>query len=184
MSMKIDNLVEEVDEGFLYTDESVTIQHIVQRSLDKTYTVTVNGASASFEVVEPTSPPEPASLQVTMVEAVPSMVYSGEDVSIYATVTNLGEETGSESFALRIDGAELESKEADLLGGAEISLVFTVTMDYEAGVYEFTIGGESVSVEVQEQEERLPWTTIITVLVILVAIIVYLYYQRTQGAGF
>ena len=55
-------------------------------------------------------------------------------------------------------------------------------MDYEAGTYEFAIGGESVTVEVQAQEARFPWFTIVAVLVILVAIAVYLYNQRRQSA--
>ena len=180
--LKVNGATVATDTGLLGNGTSLELSHKVIYAQAGIYSVSVEEASTSFTVEQPPTPPKPAHFQVTNIELVPASVIQGEEVTVFATVTNLGELLGTASFTMKLDTEDISSEEATLGGGDTINIVFTIVANLVPGIHEVQVGSLSTSLTVQEAPRQMPWFTIITGAIILVAGIgLYFYNKRTQA---
>ena len=88
----------------------------------------------------------------------PFEVDVGETVTIGIMVSNTGEEEGSYTITLKINGVAEETKEITLAGGASETVTFTTARD-KAGIYSVDVDGLTDSFTVKEEEEAAPPST-------------------------
>ncbi|MCW4026736.1 MAG: hypothetical protein NWE76_04540 [Candidatus Bathyarchaeota archaeon] len=81
----------------------------------------------------------PASFTISDLTVTPSEVEAGDEVTISATVTNVGGTEGSYTVALEVDGSAEQSKTVTLAAGASTSVKFRVTQT-NAGTYSVKVG--------------------------------------------
>ncbi len=130
--------------------ETTTENFEVVEQAEGTYEVKVGDLTKSFEITSEAQPPTPAEFQLTNLVINPRSVLANEPVSISATVTNIGEESGSYSVDLTIDGVVKETKTGELSGGATVVLVFSVT-EANPGAHTVMVGSLSGSFTVEAQ---------------------------------
>lgn len=88
---------------------------------------------------KPTTPtPAPAEFEISNLVITPSEVEVGESAKITVEVSNIGETEGSYTVALKIDGAEVENKEATVAAGDSETVSFTIVKDIR-GTYSIQI---------------------------------------------
>lgn len=152
--LSIDSVEEETETVTLAGSASSTITFTVARTIEATYSVEVNGLSSSFTVETPfiPEPPTPAEFEVSSLSITPSEVDGGDDVSVSMTVTNVGEESGSYTIEVMIDGVLVDSGTVTLDGGASQSVGFTVTSDV-VGSHSVEVDGLSGSFSVRAPPE-------------------------------
>ncbi len=111
--------------------ESKTVSRTIFPTAVGTYNVTVMGMTGSFTVSPvptPPTPPTPAEFTVSNLIISPEDVDEGEAVTISVDVTNVGEEMGSYTVDLVLNGVVVESEEIPTLwGGMTVTVVFELT---------------------------------------------------------
>ena len=132
----------------LDSGESETVQFEVVGDAEGDYVVNLGDLATSFEIASEAQPAKPAEFQVTELAVNPPSVMSGEIVTVSVKVSNVGEETGSYSVGLTIDGATIETKEVTLSGGATQTVKFAVT-GTASGAHTVGIGALSGSFDVE-----------------------------------
>jgi hypothetical protein len=105
-----------------------------------TYTLEVGGISTTLNVLKP------ARLIVTQVTVSPWFVFPGEEVTITATVRNMGGVTGSMTPILYVNGVEEDSRQVTLEPDAVEDVSFSLARDVP-GEYEIDISGSSTSAQ-------------------------------------
>jgi hypothetical protein len=125
-----------------------------ENELVELYVGTTKAAEARFKsggivrldlAVEVAPPPlEPAAFEVSDLSISPASTQAGEPVSISFIVTNTGDEEGTYTVTLKVNGEVEATREVTLAGGAEASLTFTVIRE-NAGTYEVEVDGLSGS---------------------------------------
>lgn len=78
------------------------------------------------------SSPTPANFEVSNLVVSPLEVESGEEVTISATVTNVGEESGSYTVEVNLNDAVVYTETIPLNGGESTLVTFTVTRNIKA----------------------------------------------------
>jgi len=109
--------------------------------------------------------PDPAHFVVTGLNITPAEVMVEESVTISLNVTNDGEETGTYTVELKINGQTIDSQVVTLDGGQSETVRFTVT-EAEAGQYEVTVSGLSGSFTVVKTSLWWIWLIIAAVVII------------------
>ena len=96
---------------------------------DYTVALTVtddDGATdTTTQTVSVSEAPTAASFQVSGL-TVESPVTQGDDAAVTATVENTGDESGTQTVALAVDGSQTDSESVTLAGGASQQVAFTV----------------------------------------------------------
>ena len=82
--------------------------------------------------------PEPEGFTVSRLKIPVLQESSGEGVEIGVTVKNNGEEEGTHTLVLKIDGAVAETKDVTLAGGASQYVIFTIGV-HQQGTHNVTI---------------------------------------------
>ena len=125
--------------------ESKTVSKNITLDMIGEYHVWVEGLTGIFTVG--TWPPEPplksAEFEVTDIVITPEEVEPGDEVTISALVTNIGEETGDYTVTLGMENgliAFMSEAEVTLEGGESKTVPFTFTMNNE-GIYTVTVDG-------------------------------------------
>jgi hypothetical protein len=111
----------------LDSKNTTTVQFEVTEENEGTYEVKVGDLTKSFEISSDAQPTKPAEFQVTDLTINPSSVMAGESVAISVKVANVGEETGTYTVNLKIDGTITETKNVTLSGAATQLVDFSVT---------------------------------------------------------
>ena len=106
----------------------------------------------AFTVLAYTSP---ANLEVSAFSLSPSVVNTGESVTIRATITNDGDLAGSYTATLKINGKAAETKEVNVAGHNSQEAIFIVTQE-TAGTYEVSLGSASGTFSVSETAAEAP----------------------------
>ena len=96
----------------------------------------------------------------------PKEVTPGEEISIFLTIVNEGEETGTASFEVLLDNTPILTKDATLSAGGSSTLFYSYTADLDPGTYTFSSGDYSDTVTVSSVPGRIPWATILVVIII------------------
>ncbi|MFC1804195.1 magnesium transporter MgtE N-terminal domain-containing protein, partial [Thermoproteota archaeon] len=179
VQVKINGETTFTDQGALEPGDSLTMSHTLVQDTFGTYTVEVLGITADFEVVELVipEPPEPANIIVNSVEITPTQIAQGAEIQIVVEVENTGEEAGTEDIELFIDQTLLETKEIFLAGSDVTTLLFTMIADFDEGVHEISVSEKTTSFEIIIEKGQIPWTAIITILVVIAVIVYYLISQ-------
>ncbi|MFP8890785.1 CARDB domain-containing protein [Natrialbaceae archaeon A-CW2] len=103
----------------------------------------------------PPSPPDdddPAAFELSELALEPSEIEVGEETTVSATVTNVGDETGSYEVKLLVDGEEVDNESVSLAGGSSETVVFDAAL-YHPGTVPISLDDESVgTVTVTEVE--------------------------------
>ncbi|PVX27754.1 MAG: hypothetical protein CW716_00690 [Candidatus Bathyarchaeum sp.] len=132
----------------LDSKETTTVQFNVTEEAEGTYVVKVGDLTESFEISSNAQPAKPAEFQVTDLTINPSSVMAGESVAISVKVTNVGEETGTYSVNLKIDGTTADTRSVTLSGAATQLIEFSVT-ETTAGTHTVEVDNETGSFTVE-----------------------------------
>jgi len=140
--------------------ESKTVSRTITPDAVGDYDVTVDGLSGSFTVVpipviiEPV--PKPAAFEFSNLAVFPEEVEEGEEVTVSADVTNVGEEMGGYTVELLLDGLVVDSEEIPPFGGGvTVTVVFDILGD--VGTHEVEVEGMTVSFTVLPHPEEPPF---------------------------
>ncbi|WP_207590098.1 CARDB domain-containing protein [Halomontanus rarus] len=107
------------------------------------YDIEIGGASAgTLTVVEPEPEPEPAAFDVSDADLSESEIAAGDSVDVTATVSNTGEESGTHTAELTVDGDVVAEQDVTLEGGESDTVTFTETFD-DAGEYDVAVDDSS-----------------------------------------
>jgi len=184
VTLKVDGVAVDSETVTLDGGASTTVSFTVVKNVAGTYTVAVDGLSGSF-TVSAAPPPAPAEFEVSDLSVSPSEVEPGESVTVSATVSNVGEESGSYTVELKVDGVVVDSVMVTLDGGASMSVSFTVTSEVE-GSHTAEVDGLSGSFTVTAPPppppppKPFPWIWVgLIVVIVVVVVLYYLYRQRT-----
>jgi S-layer protein (TIGR01567 family) len=107
----------------------------------------------------------------------PLLAETGDDVTISATVRNIGTETGEEDVQLLINGNVEASQQIILDPDQEETVSFTVSMD-EAGIYNVAIGTLNGNFEIEESQ-GIPAAGIAIALMAVIAVALWVARKRT-----
>jgi len=155
------DLPEGVDEGDLviaYYDEDAGEWVKLDTTVDPvTHTITaVVNSFTIFAVIAPTPAAplpalalEPATFTSSSLSISPLEVDTGETVTISVLMANTGEEAGSYTVILKINGVVEETKEITLAGDASKAVAFTTSRD-KAGNYSVDVDGLAGSFTAKE----------------------------------
>ncbi len=135
--------------GQVNGETSTTVLFEVSEPAEGTYQVQVGGLSGSFQVNPEAPPAKPAEFQVSNLAVNPSVVQKGASATITASVTNIGELSGSYTATLTVNDQTVGSKDLQLAGGETVTVSFTVS-ESATGSYNIKIGDASTTLLVQE----------------------------------
>ncbi len=146
--LKINDAV--VDTTTISLDGGASQKVTFTTSRDETgaYTVNVDGLTLTFVVKAlpvPPGPPvplKPAEFVTSGLTITPTVVDTGESVTISVLVNNTGELAGTYQISLKSDNVVVATKDVSLDGGASQMATFTTSKDV-AGTYAIDIGGLS-----------------------------------------
>jgi len=117
--------------------ESEEVEFKLTPEADGTYRVEVDGLSDTFEVSTPPIPLKPAEFEISALVVSPGTVVEGEQVTVTVNVENKGEEEGTHTVLLEVDGRVTELTEITLEGGESTIVTFNIMEaagDYAVGV--------------------------------------------------
>ena len=98
-------------------------------------------------------PLAPAEFALSNLAVSPTTVETGETVTVSVTVTNVGEETGSHTAELLVDGSKVDEETVTLEGEASETVEFT-DVSGEEGAHTVSIGDLSGSFTVTAPPEE------------------------------
>jgi len=142
------------------------------------YEVEVYGVTTTFTVVQPTPPLTPAVLLLTRLEISPEEIERGEEIIVFATFINEGQQQGSKLVDLKINNEAVQTKEITLEGGATITVYFNTAVDNDPGLYLASVEDLSTSFNIISATTNLPWISIIVILIIISGGAAYYLYER------
>jgi len=151
--------------------ESKIVTHTLTRNTVGDYDVTVDGLTGSFTVKSP--PFKPAEFTVSDLTVSPSEVDEGDPVTVTVKITNIGEQMGSHTVTLKLDGVETQTAETTLIGEASTTINFTLTE--AAGEHIIEINGLTDSFTVTAPTKGISPMIIIGILVLIIALGIYIY---------
>jgi len=177
VNLKIDGTTEESTQLTLAADDEETVTWTVSKTVAKTYNVDVNGLTGSFTVEEPV-PPTPAEFVLSNLVVSPTTVETGETVTVSVTVANVGEESGSYTAELLVDGSKVDDDTVTLVGGASETVEFTGVSGDE-GAHTVSVGdlSGSFTVTAPPEEPGLNWA-LYAVAGIVILVIAYIVYKQ------
>ncbi|MEM4619284.1 MAG: CARDB domain-containing protein [Desulfurococcaceae archaeon] len=177
VNLKINGLDEASKDIKLAPRESTTVTFKVRRDVPGIYNVEVNGLTGRFILKAPL---KPAEFRITSLSISPSEVKPGEVVKITINITNVGEETGSYTVKLKVDGAIVDSKTITLSGGESKIVIFEVTRNV-VGTYEIEVNGQRGTFTVKEAvtpltpiKTWLPYIGFVIVIILILALATFL----------
>jgi len=128
--------------------ETTSVQFEIVENAEGEYVVKLGSLTTSFRITSEAQSVKPAEFHVTDLAVNPSLVIADEVVEISVKVTNVGEESGTYTVNLKIDGATRDSKDVTLAGQATDVVEFEVT-ETNAGTYNVEIDGATGSFTVE-----------------------------------
>jgi hypothetical protein len=158
-------------EGFNVTLEpsaSTVVSFIIVEDDPGSHGVGVGALTGTFNVLQP------AEFEISDLSIAPDEVEEGGEVTISVSVSNIGEEEGSHTVELKLDGSVTDDRSLTLEGGADTTVSFSVLMgvgthtaEIESLTGSFTI---TASPE-QPSQQSFPWTTAIAVGAVALVVI-------------
>ena len=182
VSLEINGVVEDSEAVTLDGGESAEISFTVEKGVAGSYTIEVDGLTGSFTVTKPEEPvkPKPAEFEVSSLSVSPSEVEPDEPVQVSVTVKNVGEESGTHTIAVKVDGATVDYKDVTLAGGESKSVTFTVTAKAE-GSHTVEVDGQRESFTVTVKPKPFPWVYVVVAVVIIAVAVMMLDRRRSSS---
>ena len=116
-----------------------TITFMLVKDEVGTYSIEIDGLTATLEVVKP------AEFQVSALGTTPAEIVAGEEFTIDADIRNVGGVEGTYTATLRVDGKVVESKDITVDAGATKKASFTYSLEV-AGAHTIELGGATTPV--------------------------------------
>ena len=148
LELFLNNQKKETKSIQLDAGKTTSVQFEVVENAEGEYTVKLGSLTTSFRITSGAQPVKPAEFQVTDLTVNPSSALAGEVVEISVKVTNVGEESGTYTVNLKIDGTTRDTKDVTLAGQATDVVEFEVT-ETNAGTYNVEIDGVTGSFNVE-----------------------------------
>ncbi|MBA7641139.1 hypothetical protein ES703_48812 [subsurface metagenome] len=104
----------------------------------------------TFAIIGRVTPPAPAAFTVSSLAVSPGEVAPSEEVNISVLVANTGDESGSYTVVLKIDGVKEAEERVTVAAGSSQTVSFSVTKE-EAGSYSVDVSGLTGSFTVKEE---------------------------------
>jgi hypothetical protein len=148
LELFVNNQKRETKSIQLDAGKTKSVQFEITENAEGEYTVTLGSLTTSFKIISGAQPVKPAEFQVTDLTINPSTAMASEVVKISVEVTNVGEESGTYTVNLKIDGTTRDTKDVTVAGQATDIVEFEVT-ETNAGTHNVEVGGltESFTVE-------------------------------------
>jgi transcriptional regulator with XRE-family HTH domain len=164
---------------------------IAARDVPGTYTINIEGLSATFTVKEAVTPPdetepEPAEFTPSNLFISPAEVGIGETVTVSILVANTGDLTDSYEVTLKVDNVAIATRDVILAGGTSQTVSFTTTED-TAGTYTVDVNGLSDTFTVKTlvvPMKPINWgliTGIIAGAAVVIGVVIWLAFRRRQA---
>ena len=148
LELFVNDQIKETKSIQLDADESKSVQFELVENAEGEYTVRLGTLTTSFRITSEAQEIKPAEFQVTDLTVNPSSAIAGEAVEISVKVTNVGEESGTYTANLKIDGVTKDGKDVTLAGQATDVVKFEVT-ETNAGTYSAEVDGATGSFTVE-----------------------------------
>jgi hypothetical protein len=123
---------------------STKVSFSVTKSTAGSYAVKVGALTGSFTAVKPLTP---AAFTFSGLVVSPAEVAPGAEVTVSVTVKNTGEQSGTYSAELKLDGTTKETKTGTLAGGDSATVTFKVSSQAE-GTHAVQVGTQTGSFKV------------------------------------
>jgi len=120
---------------------STMVSFSISKTTAGTYAVKVGDLTGSFTVMKT---PTPAAFTFTGLVVSPADVAPGAEVTVSVTVKNTGEQSGTYSAELKLDGETKETKTGTLAGGISTTVTFKVSSQAE-GTHTVQVGTQTGS---------------------------------------
>jgi len=154
---------------------STTVLFSVTKTTAGSYTVKVGDLTGSLTVVKPLTP---AAFTFSSLTLSPADVEPKGEVTVSVKVENTGEQPGTYSAELKLDGASKETKTGTLAGGATATVTFKVSSQVE-GKHTVQVGDQTGSfTATTPPPDYTIWYTIGAVVIVAVVIAAYLLMKR------
>jgi hypothetical protein len=178
--VKINGLTELTEIITIAGGASTTVTFSIAKDEGGVYTVEADGLTDTFTVIFP-KPPVPAEFVLSDLIVSPNEINPGDLLTVTVEIENIGEESGSYTVVLSLDGVVKDSNSVTLDGGESASISFRLSSKDE-GDHVIEVDGLSSSFTVTE----LPVTPDYTMAYVLIAVIVlgaagYYYWKRNQA---
>jgi hypothetical protein len=177
--LKIDDIKEDSITVVLNGEASTRVAFSVTKISEGTYSVEIDGLLGNFTVVKPSTPPAPANFEIYNLEVTPDSIYPGEEVSTSLLVINVGEEYGSYTAEIEVDGTIVDSETVTLNGGESKSIRFTISSTIEGKhIVKIKSLTGSFNVTKPPQPQTLsPWVYV-GLAIIIVVVVAYIGYIK------
>lgn len=90
----------------------------------------------------------PAKIRVDSIEIYPTLIAIGEEATVIAKISNIGESEGSYDTILTINGSTYESQEVDVCAGCSLPVLFSVS-ENQTGDYTIAVAEKNGKLEVK-----------------------------------
>jgi len=178
--VKINGLTEVTETVSVAAGASTIVTFSVAKDEGGIYAVEADGQTDTFTVIAP-EPPVPAEFVLSNLVLSSGEVSPGESVSVSVEVENIGEESGSYTVELSLDGVIVETDSVALDGGESTSVSFSLSSEDE-GDHVVEVDGLSSSFTVTEPPVEPDYTWVyVLVAVLVLAAAGYYYWKRTQA---
>jgi hypothetical protein len=143
ISLRVNDTDEETRTMAIGAGETETASFTLTRSTSGTYNISLGGLSGSLTVLKP------AGFAMSNLVISPAQAIAGREVTIMCDVTNTGGVDGNCPVNLKVDGAQVDSKEVAVAAGATQTVAFSLVKDI-GGTYNVAIGDLSSTLVVSE----------------------------------
>jgi len=152
------------------------ISFTVTKTAIGSYAVKVGDLTGSFTVMK-TPSPTPAAFTFTELVMSPVDVALNAKVNVSVTVKNTGEQSGTYSAELKLDGVIEETKTGTLAGGASTTVTFKVSSQTE-GTHTVQVGTQTGSFTVKGPGISTSYIVVLLIFIAIVTASVYALYRR------
>jgi hypothetical protein len=148
LTLKVNGTETQTKTGELEGASSTIVLFELVEQTEGTYQVQIETLTGAFTISAVAPPPKPADFQVSNLTVNPEVAQAGATVTVSAKVTNVGEDVGSYSADLTVNGEVKDTKTVQLSGGEMATVTFTLT-ETTAGTYTISIGNVTGTLTVQ-----------------------------------
>ncbi len=178
-SLWINSTIEDVRYLTVAAGETAPVSFSVTKKEAGSYQVRIEREMGSFEVLPVVI--KPAAFEVSQLSILPAEVKAGEEITISALVTNIGEVEGTYEATLKIDDVLVATKEVTLAGGESTTVTFSVTRDV-AAIYQVEVDGQLGQFTVTPvPPPPFPWWWIVVGVVVIGLLVYFLIIRRRQA---
>jgi len=125
------------------------------------------------------APASAAEFELSGLSVSPAQVGVGESVTVSATVTNVGEDSGSYTVTLKVDGVAVDSETVTLDGGASTSVRFTVTSEVEGShtvEVDGLTGSFTATIPPSSPQKPFPWNWVVVIFTVLAIVVLVVFF--------